>query len=147
MRSLLNVALTFVVLMFGAACAGGEVTAPRPDTRLPIRSQAYRVDADSRVQFLEQIESIAKGHDMEYRAAQVTPDGVFWIAEMVNADFRVIVANDFKAEQYDLRAYGNETDPVPEERLDRFLGEIQSTARTVSGVTVLGRDDAIQITD
>jgi hypothetical protein len=78
---------------------------------------------------------------MEYRAAQVTPDGIFWIAEMANADFRIIVVNDLKPEQYDLRAYANETSPVPEKRLDQFLGEVQGAALAVAGVTFITDDD------
>ena len=147
MRFPLYAAMTLTALVLGTACADSDVTSPRPDAQLPIRSLAFLVDSDSRGQFLGQIESIAKSHDMEYRAAQVSPDAVFWIAEMANADFRVIVANDLKAEQYDLRAYGNETTPVPEDQLDHFLGEIQSASRAVRGVRVLGVDNAIQIAD
>jgi hypothetical protein len=147
MRFPLHAALTLTVLVLGTACADSDVTSSRPDAQLPIRSLAFLVDSDSRGQFLGQIESIAKHHDMEYRATQVSPDAVFWVAEMANADFRVIVANDLKAEQYDLSAYGNETTPVPEDQLDQFLREIQSATRGVPGVRVLGRDDAIKIAD
>ena len=144
MRVLFHTALTLVALTIGIACAGSNETAHRPNSQLPIRTQTLLVYSDSRSDFLAQIESIAKTHEMDYRAAQVTPDAVFWIAEMVNSDFRVIVANDLKAEQYDLTAYGNETDPVPDDQLDQFLGEIESAVRAIPGVTVLEHEDAVQ---